>query len=156
MIETIAPIIFPDEELFRRQTAVPVNLQGPDYLEKYDFSTFIYDAVQVVEDKKTVLICPKLFNFEYLTDQGHFSDSSGNVVKYRVVHYRRYDEIWLESPQTEFVFHIGGRKFPFFSSVRGNEPFRNKRSIVTISRNNDISWIIDWLTFYSKHHGLEP
>ena len=155
MIETITPIIFPKKEPFRRDMAVPQSLRGPDYIEKYDFSTFFYDAVYVAEQNKTVLICPKLFNFETLVKHGHFVDGTGRPVKHTINRYRRYDEVWLHSPATKFVFKSADEKFPFTSSADGIEHFSGKRSIVTISRNNEIPWIIDWLKFYRKCHGLE-
>ena len=155
MIETISPLIFPNAVPIRRDVAVPETLQGPDYHDKYDFSTLIYDAVSVPETQQTVLVCPKLFNFESLLDEGGFLDGAGERVAHRVLHHRRYDEIWLASPASTFSFIYKNQIFPISVATESSKPFSDKRCIVTVSRNNEIPWIIDWLTFYKVRHGLE-
>ncbi|MEL6678106.1 MAG: hypothetical protein AAFQ51_05320 [Pseudomonadota bacterium] len=70
---------------------------------------------------------------------------------------RRYEEVWLWAPRgaQRLTFHHGDLELTCAVTGQDRETFRGLKAGVTLSRNNDLAWIRDWVRFHVRQHGLE-
>jgi hypothetical protein len=128
------------------------------YDERYDFSTFFYDAYYDSEVQEICLIAPTLINFVMLLKKCRFFVDSKEIKLISVEKLSRGNLIRLSTPGPNpktLAF-----KHPLFSGeVEINRydatAFANKNAICAISKDNNLEWIRDWLTYYVNEHGLQ-
>lgn len=163
MITSLSSLIIPYEDPTARRTAVPAKYQGPDYSQKYDFKTLVYDAISVPEKNAVVLICPKLFNLESLVLKGAFTCANQDCTVHTILRRKRFDEVWLkcQSPidlkQADKILKFQHDSLDLKTQISDNEAgrFADKNCLVAISKNNRPEWIRDWLHYYVQEHGLQ-
>jgi len=156
-VETLSSLRIPAALGLARRPAVPPEYRGENYGALYDVSTLFYDAVHLPAAQKIVLFCPKLFNLEPLIRQGRFSSGEGPLRLARIVHRRRYDEVWLVGASIAGTLEYQWRDWStsLALSRQDDETFAGLNCILAISKNNKLEWIRDWLHYHVCEHGLE-
>lgn len=120
---------------------------------KYDFHTFWYDAVQHGTD--TILVCPKLFNFEdVLTRSNLRIDAKPATIK-RIKRFGRHDMVHINGTGHEISVTGPDGSFGSAISPDGSARFAGKNLHLTMSQNNDPLWIEDFARYHIQHHGLQ-
>lgn len=139
-----------DSSLFRTHQYIDTDAYEGRKGE-FDFNTLFYDIV--VTESTTLVYCPKLLNLESLIKGSLFyMDDSLKAIS--IKHYSRYDCITIN--QTGSILRIKNVHFDQswqlqpFDTTR----FSGKNCIVTMSKNNHLEWIADFVQFYIKHHQL--
>jgi hypothetical protein len=145
-----------DQPELRRDRHNRAAERDPGYDDRYDFSTFIYDAFHDPDRGEVTLLCPPLLNFRNLLDDVVFGIDGAVCRPSSVSDVSRCSLIsfaWAgDCPQTITLSH------PQFGAnlVIGRsylDEFEGKNVVFTISRNNRLEWICDWLNYYVKVHG---
>ncbi len=131
---------------------------GPDYTEHlYDFDTFWYDAFWA--KGHLTVICPKLFGLYHVIQEGQFFLDGEKAGKFRLKPHEFYDALIFratEQPSTLAFDWSGSRVESSVNSVRQDSvPFTGKNVAVTLSRDNDLTWIEDFARYHCQVHGLE-
>src|SRR5690606_33118536 len=130
--------------------------QQADFAEKYDWWTLIYGAVWRPEQGAVVLVCPKLMNLEAVLRRGRFRGAGGTLPLRRIRRFRRYDEIWLEAERAPGRLTFGGEGLEFDCAVSDPDPsFDGLACLVTLSQDNELEWIADWVGHHVRHQGIE-
>lgn len=127
------------------------------YDQKYDFTTLFYDVIYNEALRVVRFFCPKLLNFEIF-----FSNSlveiDGQRVHYTIRRFARYDLVEC---------HVPHRPRTCSLRVDGNEPlvadvgerevdlFAGSRALLTMSKNNRVPWIRDWVIHHVTFHGAD-
>lgn len=131
---------------------------GPDYTEHvYDYDTFWYDAFW--DRGRLTIICPKLFGLYDVIREGQFLLDGKRVGKARLKPHEFYDALIIQEPEKPetLAFEWGGSRVE--SSVNSvpqdSAPFTGKNVAVTLSRDNDLTWIEDFTRYHCQVHGLE-
>jgi len=128
------------------------------YDERYDYSTFFYDAYYDSETREVCLIAPSLINFAILLKKCAFFIDGTEARLISVDRLSRGNLIRLFSPNPN------PEKLKFEHTLFSGEvginrcyldEFAGKNAVYAISKDNDLSWIRDWLTFYVEEHGLQ-
>lgn len=145
-----------DHPSLMRDRIGPWEERDPNYDNRYDFRTLIYDCHFDPERDEVVLTCPSLLNFRPLVEQATFridgvtvpirsidALSRGNVVTFRNP---------VETPREIAFSH------PLFEGSLKINPvhhdvFAGTNAIYAISKDNRLEWIRDWLTYYVREHG---
>ncbi|MEM7773988.1 MAG: hypothetical protein AAF732_00155 [Pseudomonadota bacterium] len=126
-------------------------------LQAYDYDTLWYDAIYDPSVEKICIIGPPLYNLEKAVRRGQFSVDSGSRCKIQKIwRYKRFSEIWLPRAQTceEITLNFEGLNVTSPVSLADLSSFRGLNAVATKSKNNDIHWISDWLTYHQKVHNL--
>lgn len=153
MIETLAPLVLPDPH--RRDHVVPERLRIPGYDAGYDFHTFFYDAVHMPDRGALWLFAPKFAGFERLLP-GMTLDGAPARVR-RIRRFERYDiaEITAPAAPRRLRVTVGDWSAEVTPSIADATTFAGRNVLLTLSRNNDLTWIADWVRFHVAEHGAD-
>lgn len=134
----------------------PYELRQDGYERFFDYKTVFYDAVRVSGDT-AVLIGPPLLNLKAYLDRGRVLDAdSGHNCTTCYKELNRYAETWVSIfPDTRALIvdtALGVRRLELSDD---KEAFKGRRVIFTVSRDNELIWIKDWMRFYRDVHGAD-
>jgi hypothetical protein len=151
----LAPIILPDEPRFTRERIVPARLRTAEFDARYDFRTLAYDTVAAAEGGVR-LYCPKLLNFEALLNRGTFRLDGTPARLGRIRRYERYDVVEIPGPPARRLdLSVHGWDAEVTASPLDRATFAGLNCLLTVSRNNELHWIRDWVRFHMHEHGVE-
>lgn len=152
MIETLASVVLP--ETFRRAHVVPERRRAPGYDAGYDFHTLCYDAIAV--PGAVWLFAPKTNGFEPLLRTGLTLDGRPARVT-RIRRFERYDIVELPwtGPAPRLGVAAGGWQAEVQVTAADRGTFEGLNCLMTLSKNNDLAWIADWVRFHVAEHGAE-
>lgn len=149
------PVEVPANVDLARVPPRPVDLRQPGFESDFDFKTVFFDVFET--DQGVRFSGPPLLNLKdffasatwkldgidvsqsvSLEDRGHAQESSirGHVGK----------RLSILSEDFDLEVEVA----PDYSSI-----FDGRRVIYTKSKNNDLVWIRDWLTFYVRNHSVD-
>lgn len=138
-----------------RDSPLPLEHRGESYVSKYDWNTLFYDVYRV--GSHVVFQGPPFFNFfASLKKVEPFRKAfTWPFRKAKLIERPLGAEIWLESDLEEISFECELGDFKLSVQPNEHELFENLRVVSTISKNNQLHWIQDWLQFYKNLHGAE-
>ncbi len=150
---TLSPLELSDRQPSRRASPRPKHLRALDYDEKFDSLTVFYDCFRAADRCGTIMLGPPLLNLESIV--------------LRALH-RAYGLSWFQSiPVRRFDRHsqirIGRvddvnlppglfRQDRLLVQPNCSELFRGSRVALTLSRDNELHWIKDWVRFFVVKH----
>jgi hypothetical protein len=139
----------------RRLSQHPPEFRSTDFDRVFDSCTFIYDCALNDDGTEVLLVAPKLNNMRKYAERARFTaipsmvacgytiDEMHNLSQFRI-------NIPLGTTLLHFQSELGAKMF------RINEIdahfFKGRRVATTMSRNNELVWIRDWITYYQKVH----
>ncbi len=135
-----------------RDAPLPPEFRDRAYNALFDFDTLFYDVYRC--GNYTVLQGPPLFNF-----QGHLEETAFHADFIRnggvVIDRSSGVELWLKGGPPDI--RIEGRLGRVEVRVQPElgQVFRNKRVLFTLSKDNDVQWIKDWVQFHVRIHGAD-
>jgi hypothetical protein len=146
-------MVLPESLGLRRDHIVPERLRPPGYDAGYDFRTFVYDAVAM--PGAVWLFCPKLANFRSLLGGLAIDGRPARVG--RVRRFERYDIVELPWDGTPAVLSltVGGWRAEVAVSAVDRATFAGRNVLMTLSKNNELGWIRDWVLFHVREHGAD-
>lgn len=122
----------------------------------YDWKTLFYDCFADPVAQCITLICPPLLNFRGLMTEAMFTIDGkpteireiSDLSRCTVIRLAAVDGTSLTVNHRFFGANIViGRSFA--------DDLAGMNCVYTISRNNRLEWITDWLHFYVRMHGLD-
>ena len=152
-----SPIVLPDWFEPRRAAPRPEESQQPHYLSRFDDRTVLYDTFSIGSD--VVLSGPPLANLRMwfspttLVVDGHPVPGKATM---RDIPRTQRSLIQGVRGATTVGFRPDGRRA--VTSQVGDDLshlFAGTRALVTMSKDNDLQWIKDWVTFYHRVHGID-
>lgn len=155
MVYVPQPLNFP--EGVRRGSLRPVELRDEAYADQYDWDTFVYDAFH--DEDFYYVIAPPMFGEDWRVDWtadfatiGAHADPAMWLDKTMRVRARRPSGT-APAGRMEVRFREKASAFPVVGTAARNDLFAGHRALVTMSKNNDVAWIRDWITFHVANHG---
>ncbi|MDA4847890.1 hypothetical protein [Hoeflea poritis] len=147
------PMISPDPAVLRRQARRPMNFRDADFDEKFDDTTIFYD---VFEERpgSLCLIGPPLWNLSETVLKGRFS-VGGEAVS-AAPEARALDRCCAvelaAGPNGHPILEIETDTAALQSTIgkSHNDTFRGSRAMVTMSRDNELSWIDEWVRYHVR------
>lgn len=143
----------PDVTDIRREPTRPLQFRDANFARQFDATTLLYDALDL-GCGEAVLLAPPFFN---LADDlaGTVFSSDGAACRATIKTYDRHAQIWLSGVRGALRARgpLGDINIPL--SPCQVELFRGRRVIFTMSKDNPIEWILDWVRFNRDIHGAD-
>lgn len=140
----------------RRPNRPPV-LRHPDFEDKYDFHTVFYDCFWTADGKSLKLIGPALMNLAEELKPRFYAMPSGEELKPVALSRVFISEQTMRAPRSLQCLRIesaAGTSYvvpqPNLSSL-----FAGRRVVMTLSQNNELEWIRDWIVWHQRMHGCD-
>lgn len=147
--------ILPTDGTLQRQSPRPPELRNAAYAAQFDWHTLFYDVFRA--DDHIVFQGPPLFNLlEPLRASAPFDRAlRGWWKQARLVERNRISEIWLRGDADQL--RIDGPIGQWDITVQPDMAamFAGRRVLHTLSKDNEIRWIRDWIRFYRDVHGAD-
>jgi hypothetical protein len=152
------PLVVPPESGVSREMTRPPQFRGADFAEHFDHSTLFYDLVDFSDAHGSGLlfIGPPLLNFHEYLIRGRID---ADPLKQRMFRYYARDrccDVWIRAKvgrpvRMEFDFGV----YHLTPQSTGHELYRGKRVLYTLSKDNELAWIIDWIQFHAANQGAD-
>jgi hypothetical protein len=167
VIESASSWVLPEDVGYRREPARPINRRPADFEALFDAHTVFYDCFRVTETQ-VMLIGPPLNRFDGVLDSLSITSlPAGSPCHYEVDHRfatgfanRRTHNmcrVVVDVPESDVSLHLQSRAGDAVLQIRPNarEAFRGRRVLLTLSKNNDPTWICDWMRFHRDLHSAD-
>lgn len=144
----------------RRDPARPEHLRDSTYADKYDDQTVFYDLIR--SGSEVIGIGPPLLNLESLVmeskvsleGQSPSSTTTKSLERGQLTRWQ-FEAGIADSATFALELPRGAGKYRLEPSEESHELFKNKRVLVTVQKNEEIEWILDWATYYSRVHDCD-
>ena len=159
----LSPLELKPEAGIRRTMPRPLHLRPPDYEEKFDSLTVFYDCFASADGEWRVLLGPPLLNLEtailpsFPSLFGGESSSQARIVSPSTGDRDHSSaQLWFKSTQDSVDLPIAGfRQKQIVVQPNESELFSGRKVLLTLSKDNEIRWIRDWVTFFARRHGCD-
>lgn len=130
----------------------PPGLRNARFAEQFDWDTVFYDVYRV--GAQVLFQGPPLFNFAAMLRNSRMFRPRW-LPRTRWVERNRASELWLRTDAN--VVALDGPLGPQTITVQPNlsHELAGRRVLHTLSKDNEIRWIIDWIAFYVAEHGAD-
>jgi hypothetical protein len=150
------PWVLPPECGIRRDAPRPMDDRQTDYEEKYDRWTVFYDCFNA--DGRIILSGPPLRNLRDAVYNADWKvDHRKSGTRPALFDRGRTQESHLVVPRRasrlDITLKLARAELAVGSEFRRH--FRGRRALLSISQNNKLEWIEDWLRFYVHEHGTD-
>jgi hypothetical protein len=151
-------LALPPNAAIKRDITRPAEFRPADFVEKFDTDTLFYDfvATGMEREHSWLLIAPPLLNLRPVLAQA--SVNGLGVASLVTKYYRRHlcCDVWMlnigrESVSWNFTFG----SYLIEPQDSQNHLYRGRRVLYTLSKDNDIRWIADWVRFHVRNHGAD-
>ena len=142
--------------IVRRTNRLP-TLRHPDFEDKYDFHTVFYDCFWEESHRHIQLIGPPLLNLEEELGLRFFAMPSGQECKPLVTARTFISQLRLAVPASCQFLQIESAAGTAILVPQPNlsSLFAGRRVLMTLSQNNELEWIRDWIVHHQKRHGCD-
>jgi hypothetical protein len=132
----------------------PLSLRHEDYEDQFDFTTVFYDVFWSPAGDEIICLGPPLFNLEQDLDLTIVAWPSMARCAYAIRHLFLGCRVVAKPPAGTTGLILRTRGTETFIAPQPNlcEVFGGRRVAVTLSRNNELAWIRDWITFNRSYH----
>ena len=137
----------------RREPTRAVEFRKDNFDQQFDATTLFYDAVDL-GNGEAVLLAPPFFNLAGDVAATTFQ-SGGRRCPAEIRNYDRHVQIWLKDVRGEVRANGPLGDFAIPLSQHDHDLFRGRRVIFTMSKDNPIEWILDWVRFNRDVHGAD-
>lgn len=147
---------YPNNWGFQRTPSRPKELWVFDFEKNYDWNNVWYDSIQI-NYGNILLIGPPLYNTkDYIKNNCKFFDKVGNELAYA---FYEMDRVCITVLTTqgfldELLFYDGTEQHKLPVNLPSAE-FKNKKTIVTISKDHPIEWLEQWIDYHVSVHNIE-
>ena len=132
----------------------PLSLRHDNYEEQFDFTTVLYDVFWSPAGDEIICLGPPLFNLEQDLGLTIVAWPSMARCAYEIRHLFLGCRVIVEPPAgtTGLILKTRGGESLLAPQPNLCELFGGRRVAVTLSRNNELAWIRDWITFTKTYH----
>jgi len=155
-IVNITSCELPISSKFKRVSPRKDTLKSPDYDEKFDSTTLAFDVF--MSDDKLVFSGPPAYGLEeFFKSENFYLDEEPICCGPKVQQLDRTQRNWLfvEKKVNQFKWVYANIEFDIIVNENFHHVFKNKKVLFTLSKNNKLEWISDWIKFYKKIHLID-
>ncbi|WP_439574517.1 hypothetical protein [Phreatobacter sp.] len=151
------PVLLSSFTGMRRLPVRPAEHRPPDFDDKFDADTLFYDAFHD-SDGRVVLLGPPFLNLEPAVRAMQVTAlPSGSACRFELRNWNRHGQVLVQAPPgttgLDLSLPIGAVSVAI--SPGETDVFAGRRVMFTLSRNNRLAWIKDWLRFARDVHGAD-
>ena len=156
------PAFIPQSSGVSRTAKRPIKFRDSNFEKEFDSATVFYDIFLSYDNSELIFVGPPAWNLDFelmhceIKFNGHKLTAKlrGNDLD-RCSVYRIAIDKDLVQIQNRISFEAFGSTS--LLSVGDNEAshFQDRRVLMTMSKNNPLIWIKDWVSYYVRHHGAD-
>jgi len=152
------PTLLSDFTARRRVPTRPVAARGPTFAADFDDDTLFFDAFRSADGRHAVLIGPPLFDLAEVFGAARIFDRAGGpALPFTVKRRDRQVQVWVRIPREaaglRLVSAIGTVEIAIGANL--SDRFAGRRVLTTLSRDNPLPWICDWVRFNRDVNGAD-
>jgi hypothetical protein len=139
----------------RRAPPRPPEQRNAAYAGQFDWDTLFYDVYRV--GRHVVFQGPPLLNLRDSVERTPWFAERlrGLFPRAQRIERNRSSEYWVREAADEIVLDGPLGRFEIAVQPNLGARFAGRRVLHTLSRNNDIAWVLDWVRFYVAVHGAD-
>jgi hypothetical protein len=151
----LSSVTIPPEAAMRRESPRPPHLRNDRYADQFDWDTLFYDVYRVGEN--IVMQGPPLFNLAapVLSAQPLRNRYGPLFQRTRRVERINASEIWLRDSADRLTLDTTLGTFDIAVQPTEIQRFAGRRVLHTLSKDNEVRWIIDWIRYHERVHGAD-
>lgn len=138
----------------RRIPPRALEKRQPEYESKFDSDTLFFDVFN--SERGVELVGPPLLNLRNYMADGEviLEPKQANVAHFSDIDRTQdsYIECDKDARQITFGNEVISGSFPVGESF--THLFENKYTLMTLSKNNSLTWVKDWVSFHAINHGV--
>jgi len=141
----------------RREATRPPEFRDDRFAQEFDDDTLFFETFRRT-DGKVVLIGPPLFNLAQDMNRARFLSRDGaTAYPFRIRTMDRQSQVIVDVPtsETTLLMDFGGSGTELQIQPCESDFFAGCRVLFTLSKNNDLAWIEDWIRFAKEIHGAD-
>jgi hypothetical protein len=153
-----APVRLSSFTALRREPTRPPEHRGPSFAAEFDDDTLFFDAFRCGDGRRAVLVGPPLFNLaEPLADLAVTALPGGARVPFRLRQLDRHARITAALPEGASALKLNSSLGTVEVALgeSGAPRFDGRRVLMTLSKDNPLPWIQDWIRFHRDRHGAD-
>jgi len=150
------PLVLDVTKGVRREPVRPRDYQIEDFFTQFDFETLFFDSFIGNSGDHLILVGPPLLNLASLAEKMEvIAFPSGQRCPFRIKNMDRHCQVWVTVSYhtTDFLIRTEVGEFQLMPGDNHSNLFQDKRVLLTLSRNNRLEWIQDWLRYNRDIHG---
>ena len=151
-----APVLLPSGSI-RRISPRPLHARSKDFDDEYDDQTLVYDAFWHATGPVIVLLGPPLCNLKpYVAQMTVISAPSSHQCEFSIHEMDRHCRIMVKCPRdtTSVILSTALGNFRIIPQKNLSDRFSGHRVLFTLSKNNKLRWIQDWIRYHRDNHGV--
>jgi hypothetical protein len=148
------PIVLTDGRIRREPTRPPAHRE-PNFSEQFDYDTLFFDAF-FRSQKEILITAPSFFNLlPFLRRMDITARPSSRRCAFRIRNLDRHAQIRVAVPEGTSSMSLRSEIGQFEIEPHSNlsEFFADQRVVFTLSKNNRLEWIKDWIRYHRDIHG---
>jgi hypothetical protein len=135
----------------------PERLRGPDYMDNFDSNTLFYDVFRL--GQQVMAVGPPLFNLADPLRRARVGIDDHPVESIQIVPMDRMHRTyfpWTEQdPACEIRLDLDGVVLEGSIGRDLADLFSHRRALMTLSLDNKLAWIHDWISWHVRAHGTD-
>lgn len=127
----------------------------PDQRDRYDTDTLIYGAVWNAQTHRLIVYAPRPLNLLPILQDARWLADGVALGKPKLRRFKRYAtlDFAAQRPVARLGFEAGGWQSSCPVQQADHDPFAGCNVLYTMSQNNDLDWVCDWVMYHHRAHG---
>jgi hypothetical protein len=151
-------LFLPDDDAVKRESLRPPEFRQPGFEEEFDATTLFYDAWVVDGGHETnlALLGPPLLNLAPTVLRARVGSRRLESSRANLYLRDRCCDIWIPGWRSAAVeIELNSVSYVFTAQTADTTTYRGKRVLFTLSKDNEVAWIVDWIRFHAQNHGAD-
>lgn len=151
----LSTVVVSSEGEVRRVPPRALEDRQPGYESQFDSMTVFFDVFRSNGD--IVLCGPPLMNFRQSLSVARWEIGAKalSFPDFKIYERDRECDVWISEPGEIIRLEAAFGQYDCQVQPSNSHLTSGKRVLFTVSKDNEISWIIDWVAFYHRVHGSE-
>ena len=149
-------LLLPPEAAIKRESTRPVEFRQAGFDEAFDASTLFYDLIlsRNKQGNNLIFIGPPFLN---LFPSFYGGRIGGKPLASIISNYylrEASSDVWIPNWDGDAVdLELDFGSYRLTPQSAATHLYRGRRVLYTLSRDNEVRWIVDWVQFHARNHG---
>lgn len=153
-ITRLTSLTIPPELGLRRDPPPRAKVTSEAFWDLYDSTTLFYTAIYDAVVRQLHVFAPPMLNFSLVVKRAQFYLNGQKLDAPHVIHAEKFDQlIFVNIPSGSILtMAVDGTESAMPVLSCDSARFAGRRVVYTMSRNNDLAWIKDWMIWNQQMH----
>lgn len=129
----------------------------PALQDRYDTDTLVYGGVWMPWKRRLRLFAPNPLNLRPMLEQADWLGDGRPLPKPKLSRFKRYATLDFDAPGPvrDLTMTLGDMQTTCPVLPADTAPFAGCNVLYTMSRDNSLDWVCDWVIYHHKAHGAD-